>query len=184
MSYIEQPGKYFARAIGAEFGFTKNGSEQVAVLFETVNGEQITWWGYFSEKATPHTLTALKRCGWDGADLAELTGLGEKEVELDVQWDEYQGQQNLRVKWINAANAPMLRDQMSPEQRAAFAARMKGQVMAHAKAEQAAAAPAPPAPTAAAHGAGQRPPAARPPAARPRGQLQQAADGGDDQIPF
>lgn len=176
MSYIEQPGKYFARAIGADFGFTKHGTEQVAVLFETLNGEQITWWGYFSEKATPHTLTALKRCGWDGADLAELTGLGEKEVELDVQWDEYQGQQNLRVKWINSANAPMLRDQMSPEQRAAFAARMKGQVMAHAKAEQAkqVAPAAPPAPQG-------KPAAAQGPRGRP---APTAETPEDDKIPF
>lgn len=143
-------GRWRAHAMNAELGYTQSGNEQVIVNLAFSGGQDpevdnrmITWWGSFSDKAKPHTLKALLTLGWDGQDLAELTGVQQHEVELVVQHEaDQRGQMRHRVRFINAigSGGATVRNPMSDEQKRAFAAKMRGEVLAL---QQAAAAPQP-----------------------------------------
>lgn len=134
-----QPGTYAARATDAVLGYTSNGSEQVAVAFVLLDdkGQQtvthITWYGFFTEKTTERTIQALRHCGWQGDDLSELSTVGSADVELVIDDEpDLQGQMRTRVRWVNAlgSSAPAIKDRMGDAQRKAFAAKMRGMVVA------------------------------------------------------
>jgi len=123
-------GFYRARAIEHEFGVADTGTEQVAVTFELFtedqwNGHQITWFGFFTEGAARHTLAALRVCGWEGDDVADLVGLGRNEVELSIVHETYQGEVRPRVKWVNRAGRPKVKRPMTVEQKRALSARVR-----------------------------------------------------------
>lgn len=176
-------GKYVAKAVHAELGHAKTGSEMIAVLFEITEGEytgqRITWWGYFSEKTAKRTVESLKYTGWRG-DWESWDGLGTKRVELDVQEEaDGQGGVRLRVQWVNPVSIIKKDSAMSPTQRVAFAGKMRSlvtQVLTGAEGAPPSAAPraVPP----------QRP--AQPQQPRPRVQQQPPppAWGADDEVPF
>ena len=96
-------GRYRAKALDGELGYSSNGNEQVMVKFEILEGpdtgKSITWWGYFSEKTADRTLKALMDAGWDGQDVSVLSGLGSKEVSLTIGNDTYNGEVRQRVQW-------------------------------------------------------------------------------------
>lgn len=114
MSQITEAGKYLARAIAesVDLGLSKNGTEQISIQFvlldpadQTPTDATITWIGNFANaKGMDITAKALKACGW-GGDMNDLSGIDGKVVELDVQWDEYNGDRRLRVKWVNVPGA-------------------------------------------------------------------------------
>lgn len=134
-------GIYQARATRAALGETKEGNERVAVEFELLTegfaGQRITWYGYFTDKAFPITIKALRACGWYGDDLSDLSGIEINEVELDIQNEAYEGKVSARVKWVNApGSGGMAFGSPLPTDRAkALAARMRGQLLALEKSE-------------------------------------------------
>ena len=131
-----EAGTYKARAGApetAQFGYTKNDNEQIAVVFTIVEGphegHRITWFGNFSsEKSTEIAVKALRACGWAGNDMSDLTGIDSLDVEIVVELEEYDGKTRTKVKWVNAlgGGAVKLEKTMSDAQRRAFAARMRG----------------------------------------------------------
>lgn len=124
-------GRYRARSLQAEFGFSPNkGTEQVVVEFELLDdqwrGERVTWIGYFTEKTTERTMEALRFCGWSGDDVTDLVGLGTSEVSLVIDHEEYDGKLQAKVQWVNKGGAFAMKAPMSPDQKKAFAAKMRG----------------------------------------------------------
>ena len=90
-----------------QFGETKSGTEQVAVVFELLGGpdagSRITWHGYFSDKATKRTLATLKLLGFTGDDLMALyTQRLNQQVSLTIEHEEYNGKTSAKIKWVNA----------------------------------------------------------------------------------
>ncbi len=122
-------GKYIAQPTEAALGYTNGGKEQVAVGFEIVEGphagHQMTWYGYFTHKTEERTLEALEACGWDGVDIADLSSVGRKRVQLVVEHerDEKSGDFNARIRWVNALGIAM-KNRMNDQQRSDFAARI------------------------------------------------------------
>ena len=50
-------GRYKAKKVGGDFGYTNGGKEQVAVAFQLSDtGDSLTWYGYFTEKTEENTL--------------------------------------------------------------------------------------------------------------------------------
>ena len=47
---IVKPGTYQATAVDASLGETKDGNPYVVVTFELAGGEQVPWFGHFTEK--------------------------------------------------------------------------------------------------------------------------------------
>lgn len=130
-----EEGRYRARGIQGALGETKGGAEQVAVEFEfldePVKGQRITWFGYFTDKTTEHTVKALRTCGWQGADLTDLSGVDANEVILVIQNEEYEGTWRSKVRFINSLNGGLaLKNPLDENKARAFAARMKGQILA------------------------------------------------------
>jgi hypothetical protein len=131
-----EQGRYRARAIQAGLGETSTGKEQVAVEFETVNedgspGEHITWFGFFTEKSLEHTVKALRACGWRGDDLTNPEGIGDNEVAIVVEHEEYNGEVRAKVKWVNAPGSGLgLKTTLDSGRAASFAAQMRNRIRA------------------------------------------------------
>lgn len=130
-------GVYRARAVVGALGETQGGKEQMAVEFELMDSEgvvgpHITWFGYFTEKTTEHTLRALRTCGWRGDDLSNLDGIQENEVSLVIQNETYEGKTRPKVQWVNAPGGAGLglKAPLAPDRAKSFAAKMRAAVRA------------------------------------------------------
>jgi hypothetical protein len=131
-----EAGEYRARAVKAALGLAKSGSEQVGVQFELldVSGQSITWYGSFAnDQAFEITMKGMRAAGFRGDDLADLSSLEDgntPEVTLVVVHETYQGKTQVKVKFINAGGGLAMKTQLEGDQAKAFAARMKGRVLA------------------------------------------------------
>jgi hypothetical protein len=135
-------GTYRARAIEAALGETETGKEQIAVQFQLLDleAQQITWYGYFTEKTLETTFKALRTAGWKGQDLTDLSDLcapvETPEVHLVVEHETYENPQTgetktrARVRWVNGTGGLALKKALDPNKAKIFAARMKGQIVA------------------------------------------------------
>ena len=128
-------GTHKARAKEWGFGVASSGNEQVAVMFEITGGEfagrTITWFGSFSDAAIDRTLDSLRHCGWDGDSLETIDDLGRTEVDIVVVEEEYQGQMNTKVRWVNRPARIALKHQLEGAALKAFASRLRGKAIAH-----------------------------------------------------
>ena len=132
--------RVLARAVSGELGYAGNGSEEVTVKFQILEGpdvgKTITWWAYFSDKSADYTLDQLSVAGWDGVDVSVLNGLGSQDVHLKIGNEVNQrGETVQKVRWVNPTTGPVAggskRDKapMSAADKAAFAAKMKGRTL-------------------------------------------------------
>ena len=135
-------GKHTARAVNWALGLTNGGKEQVAVTLEIMSegapGEQITWFGFFTEKTEERTLDSLRYMGWTGNDISDLSEISHpdtaKDVQIVVEAEEYNGEWRPKVQWVNKiGSGAALKNQMDASQMRAFAARLKGKAAAHAQ---------------------------------------------------
>lgn len=123
-------GVYRARALEAQVGQTSTGKEQVIVRFELLDepyaGRRITYYGVMTERTEKTVTKGLLACGWDGAS-DDFAGITNNDVELDIEIEEGRDQ-NLRnrVRWINAMRAPLTKNPLPENQRAAFFSRLRG----------------------------------------------------------
>ena len=141
---LKNGGRYKARGFEWGLGHTSDGKPQVAICFSLLDddykGETITWFGSFSKNLgngtkTPfqRTVETMRTCGWEGDDFSNLTGLDANEVSLVIEHEEYQGRTQVKVKWVNALGGIALKAPMTPEAAKAFAAKMKGELLALGK---------------------------------------------------
>lgn len=127
-------GHQKARAAEWAIGVASTGNKQVAIDFELSDGkEHITWYGSLSEAAFDRTIESLRYCGWEGDDLSNLAGLDKNEVSLDIGWDDYGGQNRLKVNWVNRVGGVAMKDQLAGDELRAFAAQMKSRIAAIGK---------------------------------------------------
>ena len=120
-----------ARAVpdSHEWGFASTGTEQVGMRVVIADGElagqEVTWYGYFTDAAEARTLEALKIAGWDGSNVIDLPGLGSTEFELTLEEEtDEKGKTYLRPTFINRIGVAM-RNKMDDAQKRSFAARMQ-----------------------------------------------------------
>ncbi len=97
-----------------------NGNRQIAVTFEITQGEYaghtITWIAAFhstpdkkGRTGVDRIIESLQHMGWTGDELAELVDIDAdrvaqmfpNEVDLACSVEEYNGEQRLRVNWVN-----------------------------------------------------------------------------------
>lgn len=129
-------GTHRARAVEGGLDASKNGTEQMAVRFLITEGEfkgrYITWFGFFTDKTTDRTLEALRYCGWHTDDLTNLDGITDNDVDLVIEDEQAEdGEWRSRVRWVNQPGGRALKSRMDEGSKVAFAARMKGAVVAH-----------------------------------------------------
>lgn len=82
------------------------GTEYIEVTFalSATEGETIKWKGWITSSAWAMTEKALKTCGWYGDDIREAMrdGLGLNEVDLVVEWEDYDGKTYAKVAYVNS----------------------------------------------------------------------------------
>lgn len=119
MPMPDQPGRYRAEVIDAVAGEHKNGLAQIVLRFRLIEewtgtewgqppaGQEITAYQFLEKKngsVNEYAMDSLMESfGWDGTDpfwfednLEELP-----QVQITLDYEKYQGQDRLRVKWIN-----------------------------------------------------------------------------------
>lgn len=131
------PGRYRAQSRKAELGETSTNKEQVGVEFEITDGDlkgtRLVWYGYFTENTTVRTIESLRIAGWRGEDITELGDLARADaptVELVVEHEVYEGKTTSKVRWVNRAGGLSMKTQLTPDKKAAFAARLRGSIAA------------------------------------------------------
>ncbi len=138
-------GTYPAFAIEGGLADSSEGNPQAAVCLEIADGDhkgqQITWYGSFSKNKgegtkTPleRTIDSLRTCGWAGDDLSDLSSISGAEVSIVIEHDEWKGETKAKVKWINRKGGLAVKTPMSAEKAKAFAAKMRGDVIAATRA--------------------------------------------------
>lgn len=127
-------GTYRVRGVDGALGMTGTGKEQVGVELEILEGDakgqRITWRGYFTDGTFDRTIESLRHLGWQGNDLADLRGINANEAVAVIEHEQYEGKLRARVQWINAPGGIALKERLDASQTAAFAARMKGRILA------------------------------------------------------
>ncbi len=134
-------GRYRARAISdsAQLGRSEKGTEFIALVFEIIDesyphlkGQFLQWRGYFTEKAESKTLESLRLAGWSNDEIDEPQGIGDTEVDITVEHKPWSDGKKItaRVAWVNRpGTGPKVKSPMSPADKKAFAAKMKGKAI-------------------------------------------------------
>lgn len=114
-----EPGRYLAVVKDSKNWVFLSKEDKPSVMLSLVldhgqgenSGTEITWFGGLStDKGRQNTQDQLKRCfdwDWDSSQLADgRVPFAGKEVEVTIEWNEWNGKRNLRANWINNPNAP------------------------------------------------------------------------------
>ncbi len=146
-------GKYLAKCTGegnVQFGYTKNGHEQIVIDFELLNegyeGQRVQWFGTFAnEKSIEIAVKSLRACGWQGDNLTDLRGIDQNEVELDIGFEDFDGKRRMKVRWVNrpGSGRVVLKEVMGEREKQALAKRLRGAILALREPGSAAKGPAP-----------------------------------------
>src|SRR5262249_41980399 len=101
---------------------------EVAATDATAPGARFPWQGYFTDGTTERTIESLKLCGctFPGGDIRNLTGVDRNVVSITVEETEY----GPRVAWVNQLGSVSELNRLSGGELDAFAAKMKGVVLA------------------------------------------------------
>jgi hypothetical protein len=141
MSLPNEEATYRAKAVGALFGMSSNGNPQLAIQCVVVDhdhyaGESIAAILNFTPKSVDRSIESLGHFGFASDDLEQLADIGEARaaellpnvVELVCAPEEYNGEWNLKVKWVNRPGAGRFafRTKLEGGDLKQFAASMKG----------------------------------------------------------
>lgn len=126
-------GQYTATCIDKQFGTTSTGKKQVVLRFRIDSGEhagqELNWYGYFTDRTWERTLESLRYCGFKGDNLDQLGPL-DQQVSIVVGHNEYEGKTSARVDWINrlGEGSISLSNPMKGDELRKFAASMRKRV--------------------------------------------------------
>jgi len=120
-------GTYRARAVAGkeQYGQTKNGTDQVVLEMDLPDlGQTVSVFLYFSDAAAPHSIKRLRLAGWTGDDLSNLEGLGSRECDVVVKYEDYKGEQKMKVE-IMSGGTVVLENKLDDKSKKAFGAKFK-----------------------------------------------------------
>jgi len=96
-------GTFEAEVIEHAITESSKGTPQVAVKFETSEGE-ITGWFALTDKAAEYTVEKLRAMGFQGDDLSQINDgqcMVGNQCNLVIEHDEYKDKVNARIKFVN-----------------------------------------------------------------------------------
>lgn len=128
-----EAGKYRAKAREWALGDASTGTKQIGISFDLLDHapESITYYGFFTDAALEYTIANMRLCGWQGADLSDLSGLDAREVVLVIEHErDPQGQIRAKVKYINGAGGLAMKTALDANGTKSFAAQMKAKILA------------------------------------------------------
>lgn len=128
------------RALGGALTTAKTGTPGIGIELAVTQGDEvgqkIWYYGYFSDAAKEYTFKTLRTLGWETDDLTDLRGIDKNEVSVIVALEEYNGQENLKVKGVYPLGGAGVANPMSDAEAKRFAATMKGDAIASRTAGQ------------------------------------------------
>ncbi len=132
-------GRHHVQVVGHVLGRSGTGTPHIAVLFEDVNGDRVTWYGYLTDAAMERTVRSLQVLGWDpmadGGRIEQLNGtqrLAGAEAEIVVEMETFEGKTQPKVKWVNEVGGG-LGEGMPPQEATAFSASIRAKILSAAK---------------------------------------------------
>lgn len=136
MALPMEKARYRVKARKAEFGEAGNGSEQIGIDFEIVEGEHkgthVAYYGSFNgDQATEITIKAMRTAGWRGDNIADLSTLARPDVpecDLVCEPETYEGKQKLKAKWVNPAGGLAMKKPLDEAKKASLAQRIRATV--------------------------------------------------------
>jgi hypothetical protein len=120
-----QAGSYRGKAIAGseQYGQTSNGNDQVVLDLELIDiGEKVSTFLVFSDKSASYSIERLRALGWRGNDLSDLSGIDENEVDVGVAYEDYQGEQKMKVQILTGGGV-VLKNKLDDKGKRAFAAK-------------------------------------------------------------
>jgi len=120
-------GVYKGRGIAGseQYGISENGNDQIAIDLDLGEMGRASTILNFSDAAAPYAVQRLRACGWKGNDLTRLDGIDANEVDVQVKYEEYKGEQKMRVEIMTGGGRVKFKQEMDDRAKRAFAARMK-----------------------------------------------------------
>ena len=107
MSKIETAGDHEVTVKTAEFGESDKGTPFVQFSFENSAGDHIMGWLYLSEAAFASSVRTLRQAfGFDGNFETLPAQTVGKVCSITTEFEEYDGKDRLKVKWINSLRKP------------------------------------------------------------------------------
>ena len=102
MPKITTAGKHTGKVTTAEFGEAKTGTPFLYLGLANTAGEHIGAWLYLSEAAFEGSLKTLRNAfNFDGNFDTLLAQVTFKDCSFECQFEEFDGKETLKVKWIN-----------------------------------------------------------------------------------
>lgn len=141
MTDMISKGRHSAVPRSFQFGFAGADDKPQAVVQFEITGENdpyagwtVTAFCFLHDKSWERSVESFRHMGWVGDDLQELPKLAEQgqlgEVEIVIDHEEWEGEFQAKVKWINklGGGAVKLKKPMEGNDLSTFAARMKGKI--------------------------------------------------------
>lgn len=115
-------------------GKTQSGKVQLAITFDTQDGEHPTVTGYlfFTDAAMEITERALAALGWPPSqkawaidDLVQSDELIGAKASLTCAWETFEGKERFKVKFINEVGGAGLKERLTDEEARSFVAQLR-----------------------------------------------------------
>lgn len=133
-----EPGRHLVQVVSHVLGKSSTGTPHIAVVFEDINNDRITWYGYLTDAALARTIESLGILGWDphahDGKIDSLNGTGllvGAEAEIVVEMETYEGKTNPKVKWVNEIGGRL--NSMDDHEATAFAADLRRKILSAPK---------------------------------------------------
>lgn len=139
MADLIPAGRYNARAVDAQLGLSKGGSEQIGIGFEILDegdhlGWHITGFFSFSDAAADYTFEKMRNAGWEGDDVTDLSSLSPSAADCSIviKHEEYEGEWRAKVAFVNRPGTGKVKMTTPLEggALASFGARMRAKAIA------------------------------------------------------
>jgi hypothetical protein len=114
-----------------------NETPQIAIDLEFPDGSSMTTFLFFSAGAAPYSFQRLTALGWKGKgpqDLANLAGIDQKEVDVEVREEEFEGKTRLKAEILTGPGRVVIEKTVDPASFAARVAALTGNTSATAPA--------------------------------------------------
>jgi hypothetical protein len=109
-----------------QYGTTKNGHDQIVLDLDLTDiGERVSTFLVFSDAAAPYGIERLRALGWSGSDLSDLTGIDLNEVDVEVKYEDWQGDMKMKVQILTGGGRVVLKQTMTDKDKRAFGAKFK-----------------------------------------------------------
>lgn len=115
-------GRYKARGVAGseDFGKSSNGNDQVTITLALEDGQRVTVYLSFTEKAKPYSMERLYALGWQPGSDESLPGIDRNEVDVDITYEMYNGKESMKVNIVTTGGGISEENRFAPKEKKSF----------------------------------------------------------------